>query len=74
MRARMEILEPALVSRIVDEALSVLQKTGVLVENPHAFAELRALMTAREKLYARAERTVETSGLRVPQIVAAIVG
>ncbi len=36
----MEILEPALVSRIVDEALSVLEKTGVLVENPHAFARL----------------------------------
>ena len=36
----MEILEPSLVSRIVDEALSVLEKTGVLVENPHAFARL----------------------------------
>jgi trimethylamine--corrinoid protein Co-methyltransferase len=36
----MEILEPALVSRIVDEALSVLEKTGVLVENPHAFKRL----------------------------------
>ena len=40
MRARMEILEASLVSRIVDEALSVLEKTGVLVENPHAFARL----------------------------------
>ncbi len=36
----MEILEASLVSRIVDEALSVLEKTGVLVENPHAFKRL----------------------------------
>ena len=43
-----------------------------MAENPHAFAELRALMTAREKLYARAEYTVETSGRRVPQVVSAI--
>jgi XRE family aerobic/anaerobic benzoate catabolism transcriptional regulator len=43
-----------------------------MAQNPHAFAELRALMTAREKLYARAEHTVETSGRRVPQVVAAI--
>lgn len=40
--------------------------------SPHAFAELRALMAAREKLYARAEHTVETSGLRVPQVVSAV--
>ncbi len=43
-----------------------------MAENPHAFAELRALLTAREKLYARAEHTVDTSGRRVPQVVAAI--
>ena len=43
-----------------------------MAENPHAFAELRALLTAREKLYARAEHTVETTSLRVPQVVAAI--
>ena len=43
-----------------------------MAENPHAFAELRALMTAREKLYARAEHTVVTSGRRVPQVVSAI--
>lgn len=43
-----------------------------MAENPHAFSELRALMTAREKLYARAEQTVETSGRRVPQVVSAI--
>jgi trimethylamine--corrinoid protein Co-methyltransferase len=36
----MEILEASLVSRIVDEALSVLEKTGVLVENEEAFRRL----------------------------------
>lgn len=40
----------------------------------HAFAELRALLTAREPLYARAEQVVETSGVRVPEVVAAIAG
>jgi XRE family aerobic/anaerobic benzoate catabolism transcriptional regulator len=44
-----------------------------MAENPHAFAELRALMAAREKLYARAEHVVDTSGRRIPQIVGAIV-
>lgn len=43
-----------------------------MAENPHAFAELRALMTAREKLYARAEHTIETTSLRIPQVVAAL--
>ena len=38
-------------------------------ENPHAFAELRALLTAREKLYARADHTIETSGRRVGGVV-----
>ena len=40
MRPRISILEPSLVSRIVDEALSILEKTGVLVENEHAFNRL----------------------------------
>lgn len=43
-----------------------------MAENPHAFAELRALLAAREKLYARAEHTVETTGRRVAQIVTKI--
>lgn len=43
-----------------------------MAENPHAFAELRALLAARERLYARATHVVETSGRRVPQIVNAI--
>ncbi|MBL9014436.1 MAG: transcriptional regulator, partial [Myxococcales bacterium] len=41
-----------------------------MAENPHAFAELRALIAAREKLYARAEHTVDTTGRRVAQVVA----
>jgi len=40
-----------------------------MAENPHAFAELRALLAAREKLYARADRTIDTSGRRVAGIV-----
>jgi XRE family aerobic/anaerobic benzoate catabolism transcriptional regulator len=41
-------------------------------ENPHAFAELRALLAAREKLYARADHTVETHGRRIAGVVSAI--
>ncbi len=41
-------------------------------ENPHAFAELRALLAAREKLYARADHTVDTAGRRVAGVVTAI--
>jgi len=43
-----------------------------MAENPHAFAELRALLAAREKLYARAEHVVDTTGRRIPQVVSAI--
>ncbi len=43
-----------------------------MAENPHAFAELRALLAAREKLYGRAEHVVDTSGRRVAQVVGAI--
>jgi XRE family aerobic/anaerobic benzoate catabolism transcriptional regulator len=43
-----------------------------MAENPHAFSELRALLAAREKLYARAENTVDTTGRRIPQVVAEI--
>ena len=41
-----------------------------MAENPHAFEELRALLAARQKLYARAERTIDTSGLTLKQVVA----
>ncbi|HTE53617.1 MAG TPA: shikimate kinase [Kofleriaceae bacterium] len=41
-------------------------------ENPHAFAQLRALMSARESLYAAAHHVVETSGRSLDQVVAAV--
>ena len=41
-----------------------------MAENPHAFAELRALLVARAKLYARAERTIDTSDRTIKQVVA----
>jgi len=40
-----------------------------MAENPHAFEELRALLAARHKLYARADETVETSGRTLRQVV-----
>jgi len=43
-----------------------------MAENPHAFEELRALLAARGKLYARADQTVETSGRTAKQVVAEI--
>lgn len=43
-----------------------------MAENPHAFEELRALLAARSKLYARADQTVETSGRTAKQVVAEI--
>jgi trimethylamine--corrinoid protein Co-methyltransferase len=36
MRATIQVLEQALVARIVDEALGVLERQGVLIEDPHA--------------------------------------
>lgn len=43
-----------------------------MAENPHAFAELRALLTAREPLYATARHTIDTSAVNVKGAVAAI--
>jgi len=43
-----------------------------MAANPHAFAELRALLAARDQLYARADHTIDTTGRRVPQVAAAI--
>jgi XRE family aerobic/anaerobic benzoate catabolism transcriptional regulator len=43
-----------------------------MAENPHAFAELRALLAARETLYAKADITIDTSGRRVADVVTAI--
>jgi len=44
-----------------------------MAENPHAFAELRALLAAREPLYAKAEHTIDTSGHTVAQVVQALI-
>jgi trimethylamine---corrinoid protein Co-methyltransferase len=43
MRAQLRILEESLVERIVDEALSVLERNGVLIEDPQARARLAKL-------------------------------
>jgi len=45
-----------------------------MAENPHAFEELRGLIAARAKLYARADRTFETSGRTAKQVVTEIAG
>ena len=45
-----------------------------MAENPHAFEELRALLAARSKLYARADHTVDTSGRTIGQVVADVAG
>ena len=42
-----------------------------MAQNPHAFAELRALLAAREPLYRSAEHVVDTSGKSVEQVVEA---
>jgi XRE family transcriptional regulator, aerobic/anaerobic benzoate catabolism transcriptional regulator len=43
-----------------------------MAANPHAFAELRALLAARAELYGRADHTIDTTGRRVPQVVTEI--
>lgn len=43
MRPTLSVLEPALVSRIVDEALTVLERVGVLVDDERAVARLARL-------------------------------
>jgi XRE family aerobic/anaerobic benzoate catabolism transcriptional regulator len=43
-----------------------------MAEKPHAFAELRALLTSREPLYAAADQVVDTSARSIDDVVAAI--
>jgi XRE family transcriptional regulator, aerobic/anaerobic benzoate catabolism transcriptional regulator len=45
-----------------------------MADSPHAFAELRALLAAREKLYARAEHTIDTTGRPVAAVVSELAG
>ena len=40
MRPSLQVLEPSLPGRIVDEALAVLERTGVHIEDEHALARL----------------------------------
>lgn len=40
-----------------------------MAQSPHAFAELRALLAAREPLYANAHHVVDTSGHSVDEVV-----
>jgi XRE family aerobic/anaerobic benzoate catabolism transcriptional regulator len=42
-------------------------------ENPHAFAELRALLAARDPLYAQADHVVDTTNRSVAETVDAVV-
>jgi len=43
-----------------------------MAQNPHAFAELRALLTAREPLYATAQHVVDTSDRSIDDVVDAV--
>nr|HEX4318676.1 shikimate kinase [Kofleriaceae bacterium] len=43
-----------------------------MAQSPHAFEELRALLAAREPLYARADHVVDTARRSVPQVVRAV--
>jgi hypothetical protein len=45
-----------------------------MADHPQAMADLRALLAAREPLYAQAAVTVDTSGLAIDRIVSNIVG
>jgi XRE family aerobic/anaerobic benzoate catabolism transcriptional regulator len=44
----------------------------LMANHPQAMADLRALLAAREPLYASADHTIETSGVKVERVVAAI--
>ena len=43
-----------------------------MADHPQAMNDLRALLGAREPLYALAEHTIDTSGMSVEEAVAAI--
>jgi trimethylamine--corrinoid protein Co-methyltransferase len=53
MRPRLQVLDPALPSRIVDEALGVLETTGVHIEDEHALARLAKVGLAADKATSR---------------------
>ena len=43
-----------------------------MAQNPHAFMELRALLAAREPIYAAADHVVDTSGRDIDEVVALV--
>jgi XRE family aerobic/anaerobic benzoate catabolism transcriptional regulator len=43
-----------------------------MADSPHAFAELKALLAARERLYARADHVVDTAERPVSEVAAAV--
>ena len=43
-----------------------------MANHPQAMADLRALLAARETLYASADHTIDTSGVKVERVVANI--
>jgi len=43
-----------------------------MAENPHAFSELKALLAARESLYAGSNFVIDTSGKTVGQVVSSV--
>jgi len=43
-----------------------------MAENPHAYAELKALLAERESLYASSNFVIETSGQSIDEVVAAV--
>lgn len=44
-----------------------------MAQNPHAFAELKALLAAREPQYATADHVVETSGKTIEDVVDSVI-
>jgi trimethylamine--corrinoid protein Co-methyltransferase len=53
MRPTLQLLEPSLPGRIVDEALSVLERTGVLFDDPQALARLARVGLAADPATSR---------------------
>lgn len=49
MRPSLQVLEPSLLGRIVDEALTVLERTGVHIEDEHALARLATVGIAPDQ-------------------------
>jgi len=74
MRARVDVLEPDLIERVVEESLNVLETIGVLVDHPPAFerlvesglpgdAETLRIRFPRERVMAAVESAPSSIGL-----------